>query len=370
MQPLPGFTLADWLRLALAPGIGPVTLHALLRAFGSPAAVLAQPPSALAAVGGRAAAALATPDPSREDDVTRSLEWADRPGHHLLALGSPGYPRWLERMPDPPGLLWVRGDPDRLGLPAVAVVGSRHATAGGRDTAHAFGQALADAGLVVVSGLARGIDAAAHAGALRGAAGTVAVLGTGIDRVYPAEHALLADRIADHGALVTESPLGAPPVAGRFPQRNRIIAALSRGVLVVEAARSSGSLITARLAGDLGREVMAIPGSIHSPLAKGCNALLRDGAALVETVDDVLAALGLVPAQRAAGPGGGDAAEGGPDAAPDDLLLAAMGFDPVDPDRLAEATGLGAGELAGQLSLMELDGRLERLPDGRCLRRR
>lgn len=378
---------AAWLRLTLTPGIGPVAARKLLEAFGLPQQVLAQQGAALSAVlDARRIRALLEPDASIRQAVEDALAWAEAPGRTLLTLADARYPTALLHTHDPPPLLYLEGDAGALAGPAVAIVGSRNATRGGCDTATRFARALAEAGLTVVSGLARGIDAAAHLGALGTPAGTVAVMGTGMDRIYPPEHARLAARIAaEGGAVVTEAPLRADSLPARFPRRNRIIAALSLGVLVVEAARASGSLITARLAGEIGREVFAIPGSIHSPLSKGCHRLIRDGAKLVESVDDVLAELSArLPARSpdqpartvaAAGPATCARDAGGPhpptrSGGPDDALLALMGFDPTHPDTLAERGALADGELAARLLALELDGRVERLPDGRCLRRR
>ena len=370
--------LADWLRLTLTPGVGPVAVRKLLQAFGPPRQVLSQPAAALAGVAGaRRAQALRAADPVRDAAVHRSLRWAESAGHRLLTLADADYPAALLNTPDPPPVLYVRGDAARLAYPSVAIVGSRNATRGGCDNARQLAAALAGAGLCVTSGLARGIDAAAHLGALDTPAGTIAVMATGMDRVYPPEHARLAERIAGCGALVTEAPPGSDSLPARFPRRNRIIAGLALGVVVVEAAPGSGSLITARLAGDIGREVFAVPGSIHSPLARGCNGLIQQGAKLVQTADDVLAELRFSPsgmgtagARDAAAPAKMVAATGPAQPAADDALLALVGFDPTHPDELAERAGIADGALAARLLELELDGRIERLPDGRCLRRR
>ena len=294
---------ADWLRLVLTPGIGPVHGHRLLARIGSPAALPGLSHADLAAGLGSAAlaSALAADDPRRDAAIEAALAWrdADPRRRHLIALDDARYPARLLHLPDPPLLLFLAGDPANLARRQLAIVGSRRATALGLATATSLATALVRCGWTVTSGLAEGIDGAAHDGALQAgtaAAPTVAVMGTGIDRIYPGRHRRLAARIIDAGgALVTELAPGIGPLAANFPRRNRLIAALADGVLVVEAARSSGSLITARLAADLGREVLAVPGSIHSPQSRGCHGLLRDGATLVETLDDVLAQFRTLP---------------------------------------------------------------------------
>src|SRR5690606_15635816 len=304
----------------------------------------------------------------------RTLQWADEPGHHVLTLADPAYPQSLLTIADPPVLLYVTGDPARLAQPALAVVGARSATPGGCDNARAFARHLAGHGWCVVSGLAQGIDAAAHEGALQAGAqgaGTVAVMGTGIDRVYPARHRDLAHQIAAHGARVSELPLGMGPLPHHFPRRNRLVAGLARGVLVVEAARQSGSLITARLAGESGREVFAIPGSIHSPLSRGCHALIRQGAKLVETAQDITDELGAATRAgraKASGVATPDEASGPGTAAPESPLLRALGFDPLHLDALQARTGLDIATLNVQLLELELAGHVARLDGGRFQR--
>ena len=363
---------AGWLRLALTPGIGPAAARDLLAAKGTPEAVFRAGHAELArVVGPTAARALLAPDAARERAVEQALRWAESPAHHLLTLEDPAYPRPLLEIGDPPPVLYVLGNPARLASPALAVVGSRSASRAGLDNAGAFSRALGEAGLTVVSGLALGVDAAAHRGALDTAGGTVGVLGTGIDRVYPAAHAGLAEAVAARGgAIVSELPLGTEARPANFPRRNRLIAGLAMGVLVVEAAVRSGSLITARLAGEFGREVFAIPGSIHSPLSRGCHALIRQGAKLVETAADVLDE--LPPALFLAG---GAVAGRAPQPSDDgDPLSKAIGWDPVSPEALAlhwqeRRPGDGPGALAARLLELELAGAIERLPDGRVQRR-
>ncbi|WP_407279317.1 DNA-processing protein DprA [Aromatoleum evansii] len=380
--------LAAWLRLTLLPGIGPERQRSLLAAFGLPAQVFAAGRSAVAAVAGADTAdlLLAAPDEAR---IAAALAWAAEPGNHILTLGDTAYPRGLLEIPDPPVLLYVKGDPALLSSNALAIVGARSATPGGVANAQAFAQHLAGAGLTIVSGLALGIDAAAHRGALEQADGkTVAVIGTGADRVYPARHQALAREIALRGAIVSELPLGTPALPHNFPRRNRLIAGLARGVLVVEAAVGSGSLITARLASECGREVLAIPGSIHSPLARGCHRLIRDGAKLVETAADVLDELAwgesarppVQPSPRSAARGRKRAAEDAsqalfPPPAPEAGLppeqaavLDALGHDPLDVDTLAARSGLTLDALYAILLSLELDGRISRLPGGRFQR--
>ena len=380
--------LAAWLRLTLLPGIGPERQRSLLAAFGLPAQVFAAGRSAIAAAAGADTADLlfAAPDEAR---IAAALAWAAEPGNHILTLGDAAYPRGLLEIPDPPVLLYVKGDPALLAGTALAIVGARSATPGGVANAQAFAEHLAGAGLTIVSGLALGIDAAAHRGALNQADGkTVAVIGTGADRVYPARHQTLAREIAERGVIVSELPLGTPALPHNFPRRNRLIAGLARGVLVVEAAVGSGSLITARLASECGREVFAIPGSIHSPLARGCHRLIRDGAKLVETAADVLDELAwggtarppAQPATRSAARGRRRAAEDAsqalfPPPAPDAELppeqaavLGALGHDPLDVDTLAARSGLTLDALYAILLSLELDGRISRLPGGRFQR--
>ena len=379
-----------WLRLLLTPGVGPVSVRRLLAALGSPQAVGAASAATLCQlVPAREAQALAAPgDEARarfEDQWARTAGWlAEGPHRHLLSLGDARYPRqWLD-LSDPPLLVFAEGDLALLEAPSLAVVGSRHATAQGIDHAQAFAQALSADGLTIVSGLARGIDAAAHEGALDGQlllapegrpGGTIAIVGTGLDEVYPKAHTRLAQRIAARGLLLSEFPLGTPPLRGNFPKRNRLVAALTRGTLVVEAAVQSGSLITARLAADLGREVMAIPGSIHAPQARGCHALIKQGARLVETAQDVLDELGLWGAggavtARAQAPSDALALTESPGADDEaDSVLSALGFDPVSLDALAARTGLGPAELGARLLELELMGEVARLPGALYQRR-
>ncbi len=303
------------------------------------------------------------------DDTAR---WLDAPGRHLLVPGDAGYPAPLAAIPDPPPRLYVQGEVAALARAQLAVVGSRRPTAGGRQTAHAFAAALARAGLAVTSGLASGIDAAAHQGALDAGGSTIAVCGTGLDQVYPPGHRRLAAAIAAGGALVSEFPPGTPPRRQNFPRRNRIISGLGLGVLVIEAAQRSGSLITARLAAEQGRDVFAVPGSIHNPMARGCHRLIREGAILVEGPAEVLAALRLDTfLALPPGPAQAAAAQGISAGALDSeckILLNACGFEPVDVDVLVARTGLKASAISSLLLLLELKGEIESFAGGRYCR--
>lgn len=356
-----GDWLEDWLRLTLVPGVGPATQRRLLGKFGTPAAVLSAPLRAVtellpstAAESWRAGA-----DGSA---VNRALEWVSQPGHDIVTLADGEYPKMLLESADPPVLLYVAGDLSRLTEPALAIVGSRNATPVGVDTAREFAEFISGRGVTIVSGMALGIDSAAHLGGLAGPGGTVAVVGTGVDIVYPARNRELAHRIVENGAIVSEYPLGTRPMTANFPRRNRIISALCRGVLVVEAALRSGSLITARMAAEQGREVMAIPGSIHSPLSRGCHALIKQGARLVESAREVLEEIGI------------DVAPDGPQAQPAtpdvDPLLAAMGFGPVGIDFLVDRTGQSIGDVTARLLELELEGKVVSIAGGRYQRRK
>ena len=352
---------AAWFRLLETPGVGRGTARRLLAACGSPEGVFATHSALLRDIAGAAVAqALTGTPPEFAQRLQLALAWlGGAPDRQVLAPGDAAFPPLLLQTADPPLLLYVQGDASRLAQAAVAVVGSRHPTPQGSQNAKAFAAALGAHGYVVVSGLATGIDAAAHEGALSAAAGTVAVVGTGLDRVYPPRHRDLAHRIAGHGALVSEFAPGTPPLPEHFPQRNRIIAGLTLGTLVVEAAVQSGSLITARLAAEANREVFAIPGSIHSPQSKGCHALLKQGAKLVETAQDIIEELrGSSPAQAVL-----PLSPVAP-AAPTDPLLEALGHDPVTMDALIARTGWPAAELSARLMALELDGLAARLPGG------
>ncbi len=353
---------AAWAELALR-ALPAAALAALLREFREPRAILAAPRARLAAVVPDAVVAQLTA-PARADVQERVRTWLGQPGNELVAWDDPDYPRALLDLGHAPPALYFVGRRELLNRPALAIVGSRHATAQGLENARDFARALARAGLTIVSGLALGIDAAAHEGALDGEGGTLAVVGTGLDRVYPARHRALAHAIAQRGGLVSEFPPGTPPRESNFPRRNRLISGLARGVLVVEAAPKSGSLITARYAGEQGREVFAIPGSIHSPLSKGCHKLIREGAKLVETTQDILEELGMRAAASA--PAAPPATAGGTVESP---LLAALGRDPVDVDTLVARTGRAVEDIVAELTGLELAGTVAALPGGRWQRR-
>jgi len=353
--------LASWLRLTLAPGLGPATIRALLKRYGLPEQILSAPRRELAsAIPASALEALGSP--SLDAAVEHALAWSKGPGCAIVTLGDAAYPGRLLEIPDPPSLLYIRGNPDVLSQPSLAIVGSRNATAQGARNAERFARTFSDAGMTIVSGLALGIDGAAHRGALEGRGSTAAVLGTGVDIVYPARHVDLAEAIAARGALVSEFPLAAQPAAGHFPRRNRLISGLTLGCLVVEAALESGSLITARAALEQGREVFAIPGSIHSPLSKGCHALIKAGAKLVESAEDVLSELSALLPRSGRAPA--DASVAGPDAPQDPLLLKLMGNDPVDVEALRARTGWPAERITAELLQLELAGRVETLAGG------
>jgi DNA processing protein len=349
--------LAAWLKLSFTPGLEGAGLRKLLAAFGDPERVLAASRAELCRhVAGTVAAAIK--ESARDEALAAAGDWLEEPGNHVVTLADATYPPQLLQLPDPPALLYVKGRLELLARPALAVVGSRQASAQGAINAESFSRAFSDAGLTVVSGLALGIDAAAHRGGLAGAASSIAVLGTGVDIVYPAKNRSLAHELAARGALVSELPLGTRALPAHFPRRNRLLSGLALGCLVVEAAAGSGSLITARLAAEQGREVFAIPGSIHSPLTKGCHALIKQGAKLVESARDVLEELRL-PAPAAGAP----AAEHGADPRTA-ALLAALGHESCDADTLAARCGLSAAETAALLTQLELDGRIAALPGG------
>ncbi|MGD9774563.1 DNA-processing protein DprA [Diaphorobacter sp.] len=397
--------LAAWLRLTITPGVGNSAARRLLAAFGLPQNIFAQSESAWRdCVTAAQARALAAVPEGLEPLLEQTWQWlqagslvgpsespcapdtpnvsktpgAQRPAHRIVTLGDAAYPPALLATEDPPPLLYLLGAPRFVhsgNAPfapqcCVAMVGSRNPTAQGAQHALQFARALRAAGLCIVSGLALGVDAAAHEGALIDAPdnaatpATIAVVGTGLDRVYPAAHRDLAHRIARHGLLISEYPLGTPPLPANFPKRNRIIAGLSQGTLVVEAALASGSLITARLAAEQGREVFAIPGSIHAPQSRGCHALIRQGAKLVESAQDVLEELQLPPSTPANAQADTDTT-GQPPAMPDyQCVLDALGFDPQGLDALVARTGLDAATLQVRLLELELDGQVARLPGG------
>lgn len=364
-------SLAAWLRLALTEGVGAGNGRRLLGAFGLPGEVFRAGRQALEAVAGaRLASVLCQPPTAAQSAaVQAALDWAQQPGHAIATLGDAHYPQALLTIADPPLLLYLRGNPALLQAEALAVVGSRNATAQGLAHAGRFSEDLSRAGLCIVSGLALGIDAAAHEGGLRGPGSTVAVIGTGIDVDYPSRNRALAQRIAEAGCIVSEYALGMPPLAANFPRRNRLISGLARAVLVVEAAAQSGSLITARMAAEQGRDVLAIPGSIHSPLAKGCHQLIRQGAKLVETTQDVLEEMPrFTPRAQVLARIEDTAPTVVDDDAATSLVMQAMGHDPLGADLLASRCGLDAARLSELLLGLELDGRIELLPGARYRR--
>lgn len=364
--------LRAWLNLTLPSGIGPRTQQQLLRAFGHPSAVFDAGLSAVAGVIGIKPAQSLFDGRNAEAQqalIEQTLAWLHEPAHHVVTLGDADYPQRLLESVDPPSLLYVNGDPTYLNHPAIGIVGSRNATPQGLENARAFARVLADAGFSVVSGLALGIDAAAHEGALRSdtRSGTIAVIGTGIDRVYPASNKKLAHLITGNGCIVSEFPLGTAATASNFPRRNRLIAGLGQACLVVEAAPASGSLITARLAGELGRDIFAIPGSIHAPQYKGCHALIKQGAKLVECAQDILEELSP---QRATAPAGrtptcDEASATQPEHR---ALLDALGHEPATLDQLISRCGLTADVLLAMLTELSLDGVVSNLPGGRYQR--
>lgn len=406
--------LGAWLALSGARGLCPAALRLLLSAFGDVETLLAQPYPMLAGAAGEAiaCAVAAAAQADVRDARERTAAWCARPGNALVALDDPAYPSALLTMHDPPALLYVTGQLESLHTPSVAVVGSRNATAQGADDAGSFARELAAAGFAVVSGLALGIDAAAHRGALQAKGVTIAVVGTGADLVYPAQHRALACEIAERGAIVSEWPLGTPARPAHFPQRNRLIAGMARGVLVIEAALRSGSLITARLANEMGRDVFAVPGSIHAPLSRGCHQLIKDGAKLTETPDDIFEEFGAARPRREAANADGNGGQRSPQrsrqapvrpslskpahtrpsrasppeplplfdaplpAAPAERplsdtaarLLDVLGHAPAALEILASRTEMESATLQAALLELELRGHIAALPGGRYVR--
>lgn len=363
---MPGDRL-DWLGIALRPRLSWARLEPALAAAGSPAALLRMPARQLEAIGGRALAEAVATTPEAHWWAV-ALDWLEATGNRLIAISDSDYPPLLRQTADPPPVLFVSGREELLQGPALAVVGSRNPTPAGAENARAFAAALARVGITVVSGLARGIDGIAHEAALREPGSTVAVLGVGPDVIYPKAHRGLQAQIAQTGCVVSEMPPGMGLRRYAFPRRNRIIAGLSLGCLVVEAAPASGSLITARDALEAGREVLAVPGSIHSPQSRGCHRLIRDGAVLVETLADILDALPLGHLEAGGGRRAAMAAGTVEAALPASPLLAALGHEPSSLDALVARSGLATPEVLAGLMALELDGHVGRTADGRFQR--
>ncbi len=351
---------AQWVGLHLIPGLGSQGLCALLSRFGDPQRIFSMSLADLRTVVPEKVALSIAEGPA-PDAIAPTLEWLQHPNNHLITLADAAYPKALLEIPDPPPVLYLKGNPALMNTTALAILGSRNATPQGEKNAEEFAHALSDAGFCIVSGLALGIDGAAHRGALKGKSSTIAVVGTGLDIVYPARHRTLAHEIVERGALLSEFPLGTPSMAQNFPRRNRIISGLSRGCLVVEANLRSGSLITARLAAEQGREVFAIPGSIHSPVAKGCHQLIKQGAKLVDSMQDIVDEFGGTPQPKSAPPMPAiDPATA--------ALLDHMGYDPVSIDELVTRSSLTGQTLSAMLTLLELEGKVAGLPGGRYQR--
>ena len=362
--PAPGAEPQAWLALDLIPGLGGEGLRRLLARFGAPSAVLAQSVSNLSQTVAPAVARAIADGPSAQK-LDASLKWLDVESNHLLTLADDDYPAQLLEIADPPPVLYLKGRRELLRRPGLAVVGSRNATPSGLQNAEAFARNLSEAGFTIISGMALGIDAAAHRGGLSATGGSIAVVGTGLDLIYPARNKALAHELAEKGLIISEFSLGTPALAKNFPRRNRIISGLSRGVLVVEAALASGSLITARQAGEQGREVFAIPGSIHSPFSRGCHQLIKQGAKLVDEANDILIELhwgGAKPADRAS--------DEQNETVESDPVLTAMGFDPVSIDALLERLKLPTDQLVARVTELELDGAIASMPGGKYQRLR
>jgi DNA processing protein len=369
----------DWLVILNAPSVGGASLIRVIEALGGASAVAAASTRELTRHGLsiEAAAAITEPDEPR---LESDLKWLSHPNHHLLCWDDDAYPALLRRINGPPAALFIDGDPGCLWQPQIAIIGSRNPTAGGLDHARDFASTLARQGMTITSGLASGIDSAAHVAALNAGALTIAVNGTGLDRVYPASSRAVAERIRSQGAMISELPLGSPPRRQHFPSRNRIISGLSLAVLVVEAGLNSGTLITARKAAEQGREVFALPGSLHNPMAKGCHRLIREGARLVETTADIMQELGPVAAElqmeirkRLEQP---DTDEEKPVHRQQNLLDDAdyssvwkvLAYDPKPVDVIIQQSGLSAREISSMLLMMELKGMVKKQPDGRYVR--
>lgn len=346
-------TLASWLTLSQIPGLGNEGLRKLLQAFGSPEAIFLASSAELNRI---VKPAITSSITRGFDDATLAATeaWLSDPRNRILTIADAAYPQALLNIADPPLLLYTKGRTELLNAPALAIVGSRNASPQGLRNAEAFALAASDAGLCIISGMAHGIDAAAHLGGLSGKSSSIAIVGTGLDKVYPAAHRELAHRLAQDGLIVSEFPLGTPPLPANFPRRNRIISGLSLGCLVVEASLQSGSLITARMALEQGREIFAIPGSIHSPQSKGCHALIKQGAKLVESAQDVLEELGNSFVNNST-------FSASPLQTP---LSDHIGFDPVDLDTLSQRSGLTIASLSAILLQLELDGQITALPGG------
>lgn len=363
MSVAPDASLKAWLALSLTRGLGGEGARHLLKEFGSPEAVFAASTGSLKSVV-KTEVATEIGKGIADNQLAPTLAWLEDSNNRIVTLADSDYPQALLNIPDPPLLLYMKGRLDLLNHSTLAVVGSRNATPQGIHNAEAFAKSLSDAGLCIISGMAHGIDAAAHRGALRGQGNnqgsSIGVVGTGLDKVYPAANRNLAHALASQGALISEFPLGTPPLAANFPRRNRIISGMSAGCLVVEASLQSGSLITARLALEQGRDVFAIPGSIHAPQSKGCHALLKQGAKLVETAQDILEELGGLIATPARHPD----MQGTDTQGADFALLEQLGFDPVNLDTLGVRCGLTISQLSAMLLSLELEGRISALPGG------
>lgn len=344
-------SLASWLKLTQISGLGNEGLRHLLQAFGSPDAVLDASVSSLSQYI-KPTVAKAIKGEFDDSILEVTAAWLEDPRNRIVTLADAEYPQALLNISDPPLLLYVKGRLDLLSARSLAVVGSRNSTAQGVRNAEAFAKAVSESGLCIVSGMAHGIDTAAHTGGLQGVGSSIAVVGTGMDKVYPAANRELAHQLAQQGTIISEFPLGTPPLASNFPRRNRIISGLSEGCLVVEASLQSGSLITARMALEQGREVFAIPGSIHSPQSKGCHALIKQGAKLVECAQDILEELGFAVNNTKSG------------ATSEHPLLVYLGYDSTDIETLSQRSGLTIAELSAILLQLELDGAVATLPGG------
>ncbi len=352
--------IESWLALGLIDGLGDESIRRLLVAFGRPADILsAKAPSLERLVKKKVANSIVLGADRKNIDAT--LKWLEDPANSVITLADSDYSSLLLNIPDPPPLLYLKGKRELLSSPALAIVGSRNATPQGLANAEAFAQAVSNAGVCIISGMALGVDAAAHRGGLRGSATSIAVVGTGLDIVYPARNRELAHELAEKGALVSEFPLGTPAIGSNFPRRNRIISGLSRGCLVVEAALQSGSLITARQALEQGRDVFAVPGSIHSPLSKGCHALIKQGAKLVESAEDILDELGYQTPRSTVNNVDAPAGE-------ESLLLRHLGHDISNINTLCNRSGLTAETVSAMLLTLELNGMVASLPGG-CYQR-